>query len=203
MNSDILVWTTSTLLAVFLLLTAFFLPYYQQSTYTSSFASRGTYDVLGVNETDEIFAEIQGFLNGDGELPEALSERAKDHMHDVRPFIAGARTTYWLVMFFYVVSFITLYRVDESRIGDVFRYAGLATIGVIILVGGMAMVSFDWFWTVFHEILFPQGNWRFPPDSVLITLFPPGFFEAFARQVVLYALVLGGASIVASWQATS
>jgi uncharacterized membrane protein len=37
-------------------------------------------------------------------------------------------------------------------------------------------------------IFFPQGNWMFSPDSLLITLFPQQFFFDIALRIFIYAM---------------
>jgi uncharacterized membrane protein len=53
-----------------------------------------------------------------------------------------------------------------------------------------AVTSFNWFFTTFHEIFFPQGNWQFPPGDHMITLFPDGFWSDVTLLVGLVTLGL-------------
>ena len=52
----------------------------------------------------------------------------------------------------------------------------------IVLAAFMAMcaiwaaVDFNGFFGVFHAVLFPQGNWTFPADSLLICMLPLNFW---------------------------
>lgn len=53
-----------------------------------------------------------------------------------------------------------------------------------ISVAGLAL--FPRFFVAFHLVLFPQGNWAFPGNSVLIQIFPESFWK-----LMLTAFVLG------------
>jgi uncharacterized membrane protein len=71
----------------------------------------------------------------------------------------------------------------------------------LLVVGFLALSAyfgFSDFWTAFHHVLFPQGNWQFSTDSVLITLFPQGFFEGFSSNVMLAAASYGILAILTS-----
>jgi uncharacterized membrane protein len=49
------------------------------------------------------------------------------------------------------------------------------------------------FWALFekfHYIFFPQGNWAFPEGSLIITIFPFGFFSDFFYKLITVALVI-------------
>jgi hypothetical protein len=39
------------------------------------------------------------------------------------------------------------------------------------------LLFWDQVFTLFHQLLFPQGNWAFPASSLLITLYPVGFWQ--------------------------
>lgn len=57
-----------------------------------------------------------------------------------------------------------------------------------VLVGLLIVCSFffQWFFTQFHASLFPQGNWQFPDDSLLIQTFP----ETFWKLIVVFVMLL-------------
>ena len=49
------------------------------------------------------------------------------------------------------------------------------------------------FWALFdkfHYIFFPQGNWAFPEGSLIITIFPFGFFSDFFFKLITVSLVI-------------
>ena len=76
------------------------------------------------------------------------------------------------------------------------KWGGGATVALLIFLGVFAVTSFDWFFTTFHEIFFPNGNWQFPPGDHMIMLFPDGFWSDVTLLVGLVtlglALAVGG-----------
>jgi len=52
----------------------------------------------------------------------------------------------------------------------------------------MSIFSFDFLFTTFHVIFFPQGNWMFDPSSLLITMFPQTFFFDISLRIFIYAM---------------
>jgi integral membrane protein (TIGR01906 family) len=70
------------------------------------------------------------------------------------------------------------------------KWGGGATVALLCFLGLFAVTSFDWFFTTFHEIFFPNGNWQFPPGDHMITLFPDGFWSDVTMLVGLVTLGL-------------
>jgi len=79
-------------------------------------------------------------------------------------------------------------------------WGGGLTVAVLCFLGFFAVTSFDWFFTTFHEIFFPNGNWQFPPGDHMITLFPDGFWSDVTLLVGLVtlglALLVGGLGLL-------
>lgn len=67
---------------------------------------------------------------------------------------------------------------------------GFMALGLLAFLGVFAVTSFDWFFTTFHEIFFPNGNWQFPTGDHMITLFPDGFWVDVTLLVGLVTLGL-------------
>jgi integral membrane protein (TIGR01906 family) len=66
---------------------------------------------------------------------------------------------------------------------------GLLTAGLLLALGMFVVLGFDTFFTQFHEVFFPQGNWTFDYSDSLIRLLPERFFyDAFSLGAV-FALV--------------
>lgn len=47
----------------------------------------------------------------------------------------------------------------------------------LVLLLALALFVFPFFFLLFHEVAFPQGNWAFPENSILIQLFPETFWK--------------------------
>jgi len=55
----------------------------------------------------------------------------------------------------------------------------------------LTTLFFDQAFILFHLLLFPQGNWTFAADSLLIETFPLEFFMRMSLLIFLQTLVLG------------
>ncbi|MDD9954233.1 MAG: DUF1461 domain-containing protein [Candidatus Woesearchaeota archaeon] len=118
-----------------------------------------------------------------------LTEDEQDHMTDVhRLFTIG----YILVVLALTCLFFGLWKKRITY--KVFWRSGWACITFCMVVSLFAMFSFSRFWTLFHKIFFPQGNWEFPAESVLITLYPSMFFQGF---VLHWLAIIGGYGVLA------
>lgn len=60
-------------------------------------------------------------------------------------------------------------------------------VGVLFL----CLTSFGLFFEQFHRLLFPQGNWAFPADSLLITLFPETFWKLEVFSMLVFLCLFG------------
>lgn len=67
-------------------------------------------------------------------------------------------------------------------------------VAVLVVLGAVGALAFGFAFELFHRILFPGGNWAFPPDSQLIGLYPFAFWQLSAAA--LGALALAGAALV-------
>jgi uncharacterized membrane protein len=79
-----------------------------------------------------------------------------------------------------------------------------ASIGTTIIAVAAA-VAFDPLFLLFHEILFPQGNFLFPPDSNLLAMYPDQYWYGVTLRVGLTfvgaMVVIAGASAATLRQA--
>ena len=74
------------------------------------------------------------------------------------------------------------------------RRGGWLTVGIVVVIGIFAGISFWQFFTVFHELFFSGNSWLFLYSDTLIRLFPLPFWEdAFLFAGVLD--VIGGLAL--------
>ena len=79
------------------------------------------------------------------------------------------------------------------------RALGAAPAVLLAAMIGLAVwaaADFHGFFAAFHGLLFPQGNWTFPFDSLLICMLPTGFWIGMAIMWVVVTVGLSVASIV-------
>ena len=122
------------------------------------------------------------------------------HMADVRTVFRGAELTAALALF------VALFRVTRARRrGDALRLvrAGALTgVGIVTAIGAAAVVAFDQLFLLFHDVLFPQGNFLFDPaTSNLIRLYPEWYWQGITAGVglsfIAVAVLVAGAAHMA------
>jgi len=74
--------------------------------------------------------------------------------------------------------------------------AGCATLGLFALVGLWAAFGFDGFFAVLHGLFFSEGTWTFPADSLLIQMYPQGFWMGMGLWWLSASCITAVASIV-------
>ena len=135
-------------------------------------------------EEQAIADETFKFLNFQEANLSAYNEREISHLEDVRDRFL----TIYLISGFLLLILLILV-LTAKHIRDLFQnmlfYGGLGTLGFILLLAILSLIDFQNFWTQFHYVLFPQGNWAFPAGSTLIRLFPEQFFYNFAVASIL------------------
>jgi uncharacterized membrane protein len=58
-------------------------------------------------------------------------------------------------------------------------HGGLLTAGILLVMGLLVAVAWNFVFVQFHEILFPPGTWTFAFEDSLIRLFPEQFWFDF------------------------
>ncbi len=133
-----------------------------------------------------------------------FNEKEVAHMKDVKALV---RLDYYVLLGtgLFMLSYIALnifYRRRAScrpLTSAVFRGSSI-TIGLILILGILAVADFDVFFTAFHLISFANDFWLLDPNTdYLIMLFPGGFWYDcviyIAVAIALSALVAG----IVSW----
>ncbi|MEK6939643.1 MAG: DUF1461 domain-containing protein [Nanoarchaeota archaeon] len=130
------------------------------------------------------------FLEGKSDLQSGFTELEVSHLEDVKKVMKYADYVFYILLLI-VTTIITYYRKEKDFVLELLNYGGKVTGAVIIFVGVFALLFFDALFTLFHKIFFPQGNWIFAADSLLIHTFPLEFFVSISRNIFLVTLFLG------------
>jgi len=138
-------------------------------------------------------------------LPLNYTSSELSHLEDVKKVMAWTNIVYLLLLLF-VTIYIILKIKDRSKeeLISLLRTGGkvtLISIGIIIF---LSLFFFNTLFTLFHQVFFPQGNWMFPPDSLLIQTFPLTFFTHISlfifAQTVLYGMIfIGVGYLIKRW----
>ncbi len=127
------------------------------------------------------------FLDGERELVGNYSVQEVSHLEDVKEVMNGLDHVFYGLLLI-LTLIITYHRKDSRRL---FKYGGIATISFLALLLVIHFLTFDWLFTLFHQIFFPQGNWIFPAESYLIQTFPLSFFMGISLRIFVLTLLLG------------
>ena len=112
------------------------------------------------------------------------------HMDDVKRIMERINYVVYICLIS-VLGIIFYYRKDKKELSYLGYYGGIISVlgGVLLLL--MMIFSFNLVFNVFHQIFFPQGNWQFPTEALLIQTFPLDFFISLSVKIFLLALFLG------------
>jgi len=125
-----------------------------------------------------------------------FDQAAVSHLRDVRGVLSGARTFTGILAALVVVWL----GVETARKRfHTIAWALMAAAGfclLFVVLGAVAgTMNFDELFRWFHGLFFSAGTWEFPYDSLLIQLFPEGFWIAagvtWATIVALVGVLLG------------
>lgn len=126
----------------------------------------------------------QNFLNYvyTGELKQSFGEQEDDHLNDVKKIywtwllVMGIALWVWLFAFLY----------SDKRKSVLY-----GSLLLFVILGIAVVIPFATSFTSFHNVFFPQGNWMFPADSLLIKAFPIEFFQAFVTALLIRSFLAG------------
>ncbi len=115
------------------------------------------------------------------------------HLNDVRKLLAKIFILYFSSIILIIIGFVLLInkniKIFIKDLGKTFIISSVFILFFIIilyLLGKNFPVLFD----NFHLLFFPQGNFTFPEGSLIITLFPFGFFYDFFIKIVLSSAII-------------
>ena len=183
-------------LTYILLFSGFYIHYYDMDYYNNQFKDNGAAEKLGEENASFILKDLLTYLNIE-EAEERVdhlsyfSEKEKSHLADVKLLLTVIFSIYYLAVILLVFSLIWFFTREKKwkrEWAKMLLWAGSLTTGIIIILLLGALLNFDFTFQLFHKIFFPQGNFAFPADSLLKTLFPDSFFTNFALKIITTTL---------------
>lgn len=150
--------------------------------------------VLFLTPLSENQQQTVDYLHGKEKLNVPYEEDAVSHMMDVKKVFFYADVILYISLLI-ATGMFTYYK---RRKIEFLKYGGWTTIvglGSLLL---FALLGFNTLFTWFHKIFFPQGNWQFASDSLLIQTFPINFFISISTKIFLLAFIFGIVFIVLS-----
>lgn len=146
-------------------------------------------DAFGVEDVDKVAAKMAK-LNGGL----ALDEESFNHLDDCNALINSVVPWAKYAAIIALVCFLLLLVLRRWReLGRMLTVAPLILIVCFAWMGAWALLDFSSFFTAFHGVFFPQGNWTFPVDSLLICMYPRAFWVGMGAVWLVFTVL---ASIV-------
>jgi integral membrane protein (TIGR01906 family) len=177
--------------------------------YKDGFTKYDVSQALGVSlpQLDKSASELIAYFNNphqeyldinvtydNGETAPLYDQADISHMKDVKGVLWLDYSLFLTAALYSIVyilaSFIWNKRNGRKDLAKGAVWGSGLTVALLVFLGFFAVTSFDWFFTTFHEIFFPQGNWQFPMGDHMITMFPDGFWSDVTLLVGLVALAL-------------
>jgi uncharacterized membrane protein len=119
-----------------------------------------------------------------------LPENELSHMKDVKRLFNITA----ILSIISIILFIKL----KPNIKD-FQKSGKNILGIIVsLIAFNLIFGFTKIWNIFHQILFPQGNYEFAYESILIQNFPETFFIKFLSIFTIITIMMSISLIFSS-----
>lgn len=131
---------------------------------------------------------------------EAMTEEGEwQHLEEVKSVMKGVDYGFYLLLLICTLTGGYLYRSkDKQLLKRGMFWGGMATAVLLAMFLVGVGAGFEWLFTLFHKVFFPEGNWVFSFDSFLIKLFPSSFFFWMAVKIGASGLFLGIIFIVGS-----
>ena len=105
----------------------------------------------------------------------ALDADSISHLVDCNRLIRSAQPIIVACAIIALVCIVVLWR-SRLLLGRALVAAPLLLLALMLGLGAWAALDFNGFFGAFHALLFPQGNWTFAADSLLICMLPQGFW---------------------------
>ena len=149
-------------------------------------------------KNDEDLLDVRVFVQG--VRRSIYNEREILHMRDVKSLVKAVYSAQQIAAI-YLVLFAALGLAFFRRpflppLVRLLHYGGLATLGLVLLVGFGSLLGFDRLFLAFHLISFSNDLWQLDPRTdMLIRMFPQGFF--FDATIAIAVLILVESAILA------
>ncbi|MFW6174289.1 MAG: TIGR01906 family membrane protein [Chloroflexota bacterium] len=184
--------------------------------YEYGFTEKGVVERTGIerDELSDAGRQIREYFNNDeetldlrvqydGETVSLYGPQEVAHMRDVKDLIRGVWAAGWvtggLIAALAAAGVWLLGREALTLLKRSVAWSAYGSVGAILVIGVLSLISFRFVFTIFHEISFANDLWRLDSSSsMLLAMFPQGFwFDATmllaAMTVLEFAAVYGAA----------
>ncbi len=213
-----LVLINSILLIIIILFTPLFCNVFNLNHYVDLYEENNVFSVLNKKDVLDVTEKIFKYFKYEQELDYLdpsfqvrYSEESKStvasftpdevsHLNDVRKLLAKIFILYFSNILLIIIGIILI--IDKNIkifIGDLGKIFIISSVSILLFIAILYLLgkNFPVLFDNFHLIFFPQGNFTFPESSLIITLFPFGFFYGFFMKIVLSSAIISAAVLAA------
>lgn len=141
-------------------------------------------------------SQLKTAFNGASELY-CYSENTVSHLTDCYKLAATAFPILIIVAAVALVGLVFTGVSGRKRfVGVVLMAAGIVVLLAFVAMAVWAVVDFNGFFRMFHQLFFSQGNWEFPYDSLLICALPTEFWMGMGAVWLGVAVIVAALSIL-------
>lgn len=128
------------------------------------------------------------FYEGKLEFPSLImSESGRIHFQEVKNIFEGLQ---YLLIGDFLVCAVLLAVFIRGKSFAFLKLAGIITIVVPVLLGGLIALNWDWVFVTFHHLAFNNDYWIFDPATdPVISILPDEFFMHCALMILVLALI--------------
>ncbi len=145
---------------------------------------------LDINQENTI-----DYLQNNGELLLNYTSSEGSHLEDVKKVMRFSDYLFYFCLLV-LTLILTFYRKKKEETKKLLVDGGITTAVLLGMILLFLLTAFNSAFTLFHNLFFPQGNWMFAFDSLLIQTFPLDFFIGMSYKIFLLSLGLGIGIIV-------
>lgn len=174
---------------------------YNFNFYNKLYEKNGVYDTIDRNDAKKLTLNVFDYFKNKRdfeqfELKNGISffnASEISHLKDVRSLLSKIFIIFYICLLLFFIMFFLLFEkslaffIKNISIVSVASSSAMIFILLTLYLFGSNFISL---FENFHHIFFPQGNWSFPEGSLIITIFPFGFFYDFFFRLLLSSMVL-------------
>ena len=128
------------------------------------------------------------FLQREEQLSLNYTFSELSHLQDVKQVMSGVDYAFYSsVLVLLIIAYFN--RQKKRELIQTVRISSLITLISLGIISLFILISFDYSFTLFHQLFFPRGNWMFSVNSLLIQVFPIDFFALVGQNIFVLSLI--------------
>lgn len=176
---------------------------YNFNFYNKLYEKNNVYEILDRSDAEKITRQVFEFFKSGKEFENFklkgninyFNDDEIKHLLDVKILLNKIFILFYCCLAAFLLLTLLLYLIIKKT------YRFLCNISLVFLISSSVFIllvlllyflgsNFSGLFEKFHFIFFPQGNWAFPEGSLIITIFPFGFFYDFFFKIILYSFIM-------------